>query len=208
MCAGDNMTVANCSTPANLFHLLRRQAHTKPRKPLIVFTTKSLLRHRAAVSGLAEFGPDTRFQPVIGAPAQVKAARRVVLCSGKIYYDLDARLAETGTTGVALVRVEQLYPFPGKLLQAELSRFPNASVVWCQEEPENMGAWSYVDRRMEAILNRIGNASEWPRCISRPANASTAIGTTDEHNADQAQLVAHAIGLAEVQNEKATATGR
>jgi 2-oxoglutarate dehydrogenase E1 component len=208
MCAGDNMTVANCSTPANLFHLLRRQAHARPRKPLIVFTTKSLLRHRSAVSALVEFGSGTKFQPVIGAGEQAKPVRRVVLCSGKIYYDLEARLAEAGATGVALVRLEQLYPFPEKALQEELSRFPGASVVWCQEEPENMGAWTYVDRRVEAILRKIGNASEWPRCIGRPANASTAIGTTDEHNADQAQLVAHAIGLAGVQNDKMTAAAR
>ena len=205
MCANGNMTVANCSTPASLFHLLRHQAYARPRKPLIVFTTKSLLRHRLAVSRLAEFGPGTRFRPVIGAPAEAKAVRRIVLCSGKIFYDLESRIVEAGVAGVALVRLEQLYPFPEKALHEELSRFPNATVVWCQEEPENMGAWTYLDRKIESVLRSIRNASEWPRCISRPANASTAIGTTDEHNHDQARLVAHAIGLAEVQNDKATA---
>jgi len=199
MCAHGNMTVANCSTPANLFHLLRRQAQAHERKPLIVFTTKSLLRHRAAVSALAEFGPGTGFEPVIGAGADAgKDVRRVIVCSGKIYYDLAARLGEAMQVGVALVRLEQLYPFPESALREELARYPGAAVLWCQEEPENMGAWSYLDRKIEAILRQLGNTCEWPRCISRPANASTAIGTNDEHNQDQAQLVARAIDLPEV----------
>ncbi len=126
----------------------------------------------------------------------------MILCSGKIYYDLLAHLSETDASGVALVRLEQLYPFPAEALQAELSRHPNATVIWCQEEPKNMGAWHYLDRRIESILRKIGNACQWPHCVSRPENASTAIGTTDEHNSDQAQLVARAIGLTEVQREK------
>ncbi len=199
MCADDNMTVANCSTPANLFHLLRRHARARPRKPLIVFTPKSLLRSRLAVSRLQDFGPCSSFLPVIGSDAPASAVRRVILCSGKIYYDLLAHLAQTDAQGVALVRVEQLYPFPAKALQSELERYPNAAVVWCQEEPKNMGAHSYVDRKVEAILRKIGNTSQWPHCVSRPDTASTAIGTNDEHNADQAQLVARAIGSTQVQ---------
>ena len=207
MCADENMTVANCSTPANLFHLLRRQAHARLRKPLLVFTTKSLLRHRAAVSDLAAFGPGTHFKPVL-APAASGEVRRVVLCSGKIAYDIEAALAEAARDDVAVVRIEQLYPFPEKELQAELSRFPRATVIWCQEEPENMGAWQYVDRKIEKILRAIGSAAEWPSCISRPANASTAIGTTDEHTADQARLVAKATGFAEVGGSKLQANRR
>jgi 2-oxoglutarate dehydrogenase E1 component len=128
--------------------------------------------------------------------------RRVILCSGKIYYDLLANLGGTEVQGVALVRVEQLYPFLAQALQSELDRYPNATVVWCQEEPRNMGAWWYIDRRVETILRKIGNACQWPHCVSRPENASTAIGTNDEHDADQADLVRRAIGLTEVQKEK------
>jgi 2-oxoglutarate dehydrogenase E1 component len=201
MCANENMTVANCSTPANLFHLLRRQASKLDRSPLIVFTTKSLLRNRFAVSRLGDFDHGTSFQEVIGTPADpTHNIRRVILCSGKIYYDLEARLAATRSVDVALVRIEQLYPFPENALQHELSRFPDASVIWCQEEPENMGAWSYIDRKIEAILRRIGNQCKWPHCVSRPPNASTAIGTNDEHIADQAKLTDMAIGLDEARD--------
>ena len=208
MCAENNMTIANCSTPASLFHLLRRQALAKPRKPLLVFTTKSLLRHRTAVSSLAEFGPGAHFKPVIGAATNTsKEVRRVVLCTGKIYYDLDAALSGAGRSDIAIVRLEQLHPFPEKALVGELARFPGASVLWCQEEPENMGAWSYVDRMIEKILRALGNNCEWPHYVGRPANASTAIGTNDEHTADQARLVASAIGLAEIHSDKIKAVG-
>ncbi|HEU5068698.1 MAG TPA: 2-oxoglutarate dehydrogenase E1 component [Sphingomicrobium sp.] len=203
MCANNNMTLANCSTPANLFHLLRRQARARPPRPLVVFTTKSLLRHRLAVSRLDEFGPNSSFQPVIGAGA-APGVRRLVLCSGKIYYDLLARISESRMKGVGLIRLEQLYPFPAEALRAEISRFPGAAVLWCQEEPLNMGAWSYLDRQIEALLQETGNSCAWPHVISRPASASTAIGTSDEHSADQATLVARAVGLAEVSQRTAT----
>jgi len=207
MCADENMTVANCSTPANLFHLLRRQKYTNLRKPLLLFTTKSLLRHRAAVSDLAAFGPGTRFRPVL-APATTGNVRRVILCSGKVAYDIEAALADAGRDDVAVVRIEQLYPFPEKELESELSRYPRATVIWCQEEPENMGAWQYLDRKIEKVLRTIGNAAEWPCCISRPANASTAIGTNDEHAADQARLVARAIDFTQVHGERLQAARR
>lgn len=194
LCANDNLTVANCTTPANFFHLLRRQARAPGRRPLVVFTPKSLLRHKHAVSDLKDFALGTTFVPVIGAARDGRAVRRVVLCSGKIYYDLAAHLRESGIEDVAVVRVEQLYPFPAAELTNELRLFAGASVVWCQEEPRNMGPWSYFDRRIEQVLRAIGNDCEWPRCVSRPENASTAIGTTDEHNADQAAIVAAALG--------------
>jgi 2-oxoglutarate dehydrogenase E1 component len=202
MCAGGNMTVGNCSTPANLFHLLRRQARTRPRKPLVLFTPKSLLRNRHAVSRLQDFGPGTAFRPVIGSAPPANPVHRVILCSGKIYYDLLANLGETDAQGVVLVRVEQLYPLPAEALASELDRYPNATVVWCQEEPRNMGAWSYIDRRVETILRKIGNTCQWPHCVSRPENASTAIGTNDEHDADQSELVRRATGMTEVPKEK------
>ncbi len=201
MCADGNMVVANCSTPANLFHLLRRQAHALVRKPLIMFTPKSLLRHRAAVSDLSEFGPGMHFKAVVGNITPAHAVSRVILCSGKIAYDLEGALMASGRSDVAVLRLEQLYPFPGESLQKELARYPGASVLWCQEEPENMGAWSYIDRKLEAVLRMIGNGCTWPHCVSRPANASTAIGTTDEHMSDQNKLIASAIGLTEVWND-------
>jgi 2-oxoglutarate dehydrogenase E1 component len=167
------------------------------------------LRHRAAVSDLSAFGPGTQFLPVLGAtvrnPAEIS---RVVLCSGKIAYELEAALQADDRTDVAVVRVEQLYPFPEKGLHAELARFPEASVLWCQEEPENMGAWSYLDRKIERVLRAIGNSCEWPHCVSRPANASTAIGMNDEHLVDQANLVASAIAArSDRQKEVKSATG-
>jgi 2-oxoglutarate dehydrogenase E1 component len=193
LCAGDNLTLANCTTPANYFHLLRRQARAPERRPLVVFTPKSLLRHKHAVSDLSDFAAGTAFAPVIGAPPDTRAVRRVILCSGKIYYDLAAHLRESGIEDTAIVRIEQLYPFPAAELARELRRFPGASAVWCQEEPRNLGPWSYFDRRIEQVLHAIGNDCEWPCCISRPENASTAIGTTDEHNADQLAIVAAAL---------------
>jgi 2-oxoglutarate dehydrogenase E1 component len=192
LCANDNMRVANCSTPANFFHLLRSQARMKPRRPLVVFTPKSLLRHKQLVSRTNEFLSGTCFRSVIGPESGVGAIRRIVVCSGKIYYDLTAKIAERGIADVALVRLEQLYPFPEEALKRELARFPRAEVVWCQEEPQNMGPWSFVDRKIETILREIGSGRQH-RCVSRPGNASTTIGTTSEHNADQERLAEMAV---------------
>ncbi len=204
MCAGDNITVANCSTPANLFHLLRRQARSPTRRPLVIFTPKSLLRHRRAVSPLADFSVGTRFQPVITQSPITAEIERVVLCSGKIFYDLLASVEETRAP-VALIRLEQLYPFPRNNVMQALARFPSAQVVWCQEEPKNMGAWNHLDRQIEAVLHTLGNRCVWPNLVSRPENASTAIGTTAEHDADQAALVREAIG---VETQRQSAAGR
>ena len=192
MCAGDNITVANCTTPANLFHLLRRQARNPARRPLVVFTPKSLLRHKRAVSRLSEFSSGSRFQPVITPTAAPPKVERVVLCSGKVYYDLLAA-AEERREPVAIIRLEQLYPFPRELLTQALSRYPDAEIQWCQEEPANMGAWSYLDRRLEAVLRGVGNRCAWPNLVSRPENPSTAIGTTAEHDADQLALARQAV---------------
>ena len=193
LCAGNNMRVAICSTPANFFHLLRSQARARPRRPLIAFTPKSLLRDKLAVSRAADFLSGTCFKRVIGPDTVGGPIRRVVLCSGKVYYDLLAAMAELAVADVAIVRIEQLYPFPETPLREELARFPGAEVVWCQEEPKNMGAWAYLDRRIERVLRNIGNGTLWPCCISRPENASTAIGTTAEHDADQERLCRTAL---------------
>ena len=152
MCAEDNMQVANVTTPANYFHVLRRQLKRDFRKPLILMTPKSLLRHRRAVSSLAEMGVGSSFHRLLWDDAQnlkgekIKLAadkniRRVVLCSGKVYYDLYEEREKRGIDDIYLLRVEQLYPFPMKALVHELARFKNAEIVWCQEEPRNMGSW-------------------------------------------------------------------
>ena len=156
MCAEDNMQVANCTTPANYFHILRRQLKRDFRKPLILMTPKSLLRHKRAVSRLDELAPARRSIACCGTMRSTRPGekiklvkddkiRRVVLCTGKVYYDLYEEREKRGIDDVYLLRVEQLYPFPLKALVGELSRFKKADIVWCQEEPKNMGAWTFVE---------------------------------------------------------------
>ena len=198
LCAERNMAVANITTPANYFHALRRQLMRGFRKPLVLMTPKSLLRHKLAVSALEDMGPDTRFLTVIpetDALAPPEQVRRVVLCTGKVYYDLLARRREQGIKDVAIVRLEQLYPFPKVSLPKALAAFRNAEVVWCQEEPENMGAWSFADRRIEAVLLGLGGAATRPRYVGRPAAASPATGLAKVHAAEQAALVGKALTL-------------
>ncbi len=198
LCAERNMVVANFSTPANYFHGLRRQLKRNYRKPMVVMTPKSLLRHKLAVSTLAEFATGSAFRPVIGetdpiAPgAEVK---RVVLCSGKVYYDLLAERRERGVNDVALVRVEQLYPFPSKSLPPLLAEYPNADVIWCQEEPRNMGAWSFIDRRIEDVLAGLPVRAKRPLYVGRDDAASPATGLARVHAAEQTRLVRQALGL-------------
>lgn len=148
-----NMQVLNCTTPANYFHALRRQVHRGFRKPLVIATPKSLLRHKSAVSTLGDMAEGSafhRFIPDAGSPSQVppKKVRKLLLCSGKVYYDLDKHRSDTGANDVAIARVEQIAPFPFDAVAAEVKRFPNAQVVWVQEEPRNMGAWFYVAPRI------------------------------------------------------------
>ncbi|MEQ9122892.1 MAG: 2-oxoglutarate dehydrogenase E1 component, partial [Alphaproteobacteria bacterium] len=197
MCAEDNMQVCVPSTPANYFHMLRRQVRRNFRKPLIVMTPKSLLRHKACVSKLAEFGPGSSFHRVIADDAKLVAAgqvKRVVLCSGKVYYDLVAARDERGVKDVAIVRVEQLYPFPVKSLTAELEKYPNADVVWCQEEPENMGAWRFIDRRLEALMANVPKLkAKRPVYVGRAESAATATGVMKRHVAEQTKLVDQAL---------------
>jgi len=197
MCAEDNMQVCVPSTPANYFHMLRRQVRRNFRKPLIVMTPKSLLRHKACVSSLAEFGPGSSFHRVIADDAKLVAAskvKRIVLCSGKVYYDLVAAREERGVKDVAIVRVEQLYPFPVKSLTAELEKYPNADVVWCQEEPENMGAWRFIDRRLEAVMANVPKLkAQRPIYVGRAEAAATATGVMKRHVAEQTKLVDQAL---------------
>ncbi|MCW2702995.1 MAG: kgd [Blastococcus sp.] len=193
--AENNMTVANCSTPANYFHLLRRQALSDVHRPLVVFTPKSLLRAKAAVSSVADF-TDENFRPVLpdtgvgGDPLDDAAVRRVLLCSGKVAYDLMAHRESEGLADVAVVRVEQLYPLPAEQIREQLERYPNAmDVVWVQEEPMNMGAWQFMAVNLPEDLPE----GRTFRRVSRKASASPAVGSAKVHEVEQRQLVADAF---------------
>ena len=192
LCAEDNMQVANCTTPANYFHILRRQLKRDIRKPLILMTPKSLLRHKRAVSTLDEMKTGTSFHRLLWDDAEslknekIKLVkddkmRRVILCSGKVYYDLYEEREKRGLDDVYLLRVEQLYPFPLKALVTQLGRFKKADVVWCQEEPKNMGAWSFVEPYLEWVLGQVGGKSRRARYVGRPASAATATGLMSKH---------------------------
>jgi len=204
MCAEDNMQVANCTTPANYFHILRRQLKREIRKPLILMTPKSLLRHKRAVSRLDELGPEATFHRVLWDDAQTLAGekiklvadeniRRVILCSGKVYFDLYEEREKRGIDDIYLLRIEQLYPFPTKALVQELSRFKQAEIVWCQEEPRNMGAWFFVDTFLEWVLNQIGAKHKRPRYAGRAASAATAAGVMSKHQAQLKTLLDDAL---------------
>jgi 2-oxoglutarate dehydrogenase E1 component len=205
MCAEDNMQVANCTTPSNYFHILRRQIKREIRKPLILMTPKSLLRHKRAVSRLDEMACGTSFHRLLWDDAQLlpdekiklvpdDKIRRVVLCSGKVYYDLYEEREKRGIDDIYLLRVEQLFPFPTKALVGELSRFKQAEMVWCQEEPRNMGAWFFIDPFMDWILNQIQAKHRRPRYAGRPASAATAVGVMSKHLAQLKQFLDEALG--------------
>ena len=198
LCAERNMYVCNLTTPANFFHALRRQQHRNFRKPLIVFEPKSLLRHKLAVSPLSEFAEGSRFQyviPEIDAIAPPDQVRRVAICSGKVYYDLVAERRSKEITDIAIVRLEQIYPFPENSLRRILAPYVNADVVWCQEEPKNMGAWHFVDRRIEKVLSLLDIKVRRPAFVGRDAAASPATGLAKTHIVQQARLVATVLGI-------------
>ena len=199
LCAENNMRVVNLTTPANYFHALRRQLKANYRKPLVQMTPKSLLRHKLAVSSLSEFGPGSAFRPVIGevdALGPDEQVKRVVLCTGKVYYDLLQARRDAGSKDVAIVRLEQMYPFPAKALAGVLAPYREAEVVWCQEEPENMGAWNFLDRRIECVLKGLDIAARRPDYVGRAAAASPATGSAKVHAQQQEALVREALGLA------------
>ncbi|HWU17410.1 MAG TPA: 2-oxoglutarate dehydrogenase E1 component [Devosia sp.] len=207
LCAEDNMQVANCTTPANYFHALRRQVTRHFRKPLILMTPKSLLRHKRATSGLVELGPDSCFHRLLWDDAEAPGApkttiklksddqiRRVVLCTGKVYYDLLEDREKKGIDDVYLLRIEQLYPFPAKALLDELSRFQNAEIIWCQEEPKNMGAWAFIQPYVEWVFDQMGRTGQRVRYTGRPASASTATGLMRTHLAQLQAFLDEALG--------------
>ena len=194
--AEDNWQVINPTTPANYFHALRRQMRRSFRKPLIVMTPKSLLRHKECVSTLADFGPGSSFRRILAETDQLAEAskiRRVVLCSGKVYFDLVAERRKRKIDDIAILRIEQLYPFPFSRLGVRLSQYPNAEVVWCQEEPENMGAWHFADRRIERALAGANVKAKRPVYIGRAEAASPATGSARTHLKEQADLVDRAL---------------
>jgi len=203
LCAEDNMQVANCTTPANYFHILRRQLRRDVRKPLILMTPKSLLRHKRCVSRLADMGADSSFHRILWDDAQHgrtettltedKAIRRVILCSGKVYYDLLEEREERGIDDVYLLRLEQLYPFPAKALVHELRRFPAADLVWCQEEPANMGGWTFVSPYLEWVLQQTPMAASRPRYVGRAAAASPATGLAARHKQQMQAFIDQAL---------------
>jgi 2-oxoglutarate dehydrogenase E1 component len=196
LCGEDNLQVCNLTTAANYFHALRRQVRRRFRKPLVIVTPKSLLRAKEVMSSLNDMGPGTTFHRVIGETETIAPdaeVRRIVLCSGKVYFDLAKARAEKGDRSVALVRIEQLYPFPFTTLAEVLRRYPRAEMVWCQEEPQNMGAWSFVDRRIERVLAGLDIAAKRPRFVGRAEAASPATGLFKRHQQEQAQLVDDAL---------------
>jgi 2-oxoglutarate dehydrogenase E1 component len=192
-CAEDNLQIANCSTPANYFHILRRQLHRPFRKPLVLMTPKSLLRHKKAVSRLSDLAEGSSFHRVLWDDAQRDTGlttiklkpddqiRRVVLCSGKVYYDLLDDREKKGVDDVYILRLEQFYPWPMKSISSELARFKNAELVWCQEEPKNMGGWTFVDPWLELSLAKLKIKAKRARYVGRPASASTAAGLMTRH---------------------------
>ena len=205
LCAEDNLQVANCTSPANYFHILRRQQHRNFRKPLILMTPKSLLRHKRAVSKLSEIGPGTQFHRVLWDDAEsdpetsitLKPAReikRLVLCSGKVYYDILDERDRREQSDTYIMRVEQLFPFPAQALQEELERFTSAEkLIWCQEEPKNMGAWFFMEPRLERLLQELPVKRKRPIYAGRWESASTAAGLLSRHNEEQAKLVDDAL---------------
>jgi 2-oxoglutarate dehydrogenase E1 component len=203
MCGGDNWIVANCTTPANYFHILRRQLHRSYRKPLMLMTPKSLLRHKLAVSKAEEFTTGSSFHRVLWDDAQQgnsdtklvadEKIKRVVMCSGKVYFDLLEERDARGIDDVYILRFEQFYPFPAQSAVKELERFKNAEMVWCQEEPKNQGAWTFIEPNLEWVLGRIGAAHTRPEYAGRATAASPATGLASQHKAQQAALVNDAL---------------
>ncbi|MFN3519474.1 MAG: 2-oxoglutarate dehydrogenase E1 component, partial [Sphingomonas sp.] len=197
LCAQDNIQVANCTTPANYFHLLRRQMHRSFRKPLIIFTPKSLLRHKLAVSSRADFVGDSHFRRILSDTngSADEATKRLVLCTGKVAYDLIEARDAAGDENTQIVRIEQLYPFPTEALAKRIARMPNLEdVVWAQEEPRNNGYWFFVEPFIEDALAEAGCAIKRARYAGRAAAASPATGLMKRHQAEQGALIADALG--------------
>ena len=198
LCGEDNMQVLNCSTPANYFHALRRQLKRDFRKPLIIMTPKSLLRNKMCVSKLSDMAEQTAFRRVIKDPdlnLKDKNIKKVVICSGKVFYNLYEEREKRKLENVKILRLEQIYPFPHRTLKEELSKTPDAEVVWCQEEPKNMGSWFFVDRKIEDVVMSYKGKFLRPTYAGREEAASPATGSLSRHNKEQADLVNEALAI-------------
>ncbi len=204
LCAQDNMQVANCTTPANYFHILRRQMRRNFRKPLVIMTPKSLLRHKRCVSSLDDMGPGSSFHRVLWDDAEYKPGstivlapddkiKRVVMCSGKVYYDLLEAREARGIDNIYLLRVEQFYPYPAQSMIKELQRFKKADMVWCQEEPKNMGAWFFMEPNIEWTLEQVGAKIKRARYVGRSASASPATGLASRHKQEMEDFLNEAL---------------
>ncbi|MBT3953196.1 MAG: 2-oxoglutarate dehydrogenase E1 component [Rhodobacterales bacterium] len=204
-CAEDNWVIANVTTPANYFHILRRQMHRTYRKPLVLMTPKSLLRHKHAVSKINDFVGKSSFHRVLWDDAEEgnsktklqadKNIKRVVICSGKVYYDLLSERDDRNINDIYLMRLEQLYPVANIALQKELKRFKNAEIIWCQEEPENQGAWSFINPHIERNLIEVGSKQTRPKYVGRKAAAAPATGLASTHKKEQMTLIDQALTL-------------
>jgi 2-oxoglutarate dehydrogenase E1 component len=204
-CAEDNWIVANCTTPANYFHMLRRQIHRKFRKPLVLMTPKSLLRNKLAVSSKKDFTTGSSFHRVLWDDAESGTSstklvsdnkiNRVLLCSGKVYYDLLQERDKRKINDVYILRIEQFYPFPAMSLTKELSRFKSAEIAWCQEEPKNQGAWTFLEPNIEWLLGKIGANSKRATYVGRAASASPATGLAIQHKNQQDSLINEALSF-------------
>ena len=200
MCAEDNWQIANCTTPANYFHILRRQMLRDFRKPLILMTPKSLLRHKLAVSSSNMFTGASTFHRFLWDDDMEKLAKpdrikRIVICTGKVYYDLLQERRDRKIDDVLILRIEQLYPFPRLEIAQELAKYKNAEIIWCQEEPKNQGAWSFINPLIEEALGIAKHACSRPRFVGRDAGAAPATGYLSRHQAEQAKLVNEALSL-------------
>jgi len=205
LCAGENIQVINCTTPANYFHVLRRQMHRDFRKPLIIMTPKSLLRHKRCISALSDFTKKNSFHRILTDHAYLeksdliklkkdKKIEKVIMCSGKVYFDLIEAREKAKNDKIVFVRLEQLYPFPAKNLAIELKRYENANIFWCQEEPQNMGAWNTVRNYIQRTLEIIQSKSDKVKYIGRKPSASTATGNLNKHLAQQKEILEKVVG--------------
>ncbi|PPR45021.1 MAG: hypothetical protein CFH21_00110, partial [Alphaproteobacteria bacterium MarineAlpha5_Bin11] len=196
MCAEDNMQIVNCTTPANYFHVLRRQIHRNFRKPLIIMTPKSPLRNKNNISSIDEFIEDSSFHRTLGENLEnqnIDEISRVIICSGKIYFDLIEEREKTKSKNVYIIRLEQLYPFPYEPLTLELKKFKKVEVVWCQEEPKNMGPWGFVSSRINNLLKKIQDNNQKLYFIGRRASAVPATGSYERHLSNQKNITRLAI---------------
>ena len=200
LCAGENIQVVNCTTPSNYFHVLRRQMHREFRKPLIMMTPKSLLRHKRCISNISEFISKSSFHRVLEDDAYIKEnnlitlkkdneIKKVVMCSGKIYYDLIEEREKTNKDNIVFIRLEQLYPFPAKTLAKVLKKYKKAKFIWCQEEPKNMGAWNTVKNYIERTLEMINLKDINIKFVGRSASSTTATGNANKHLAQQKEIL-------------------